>query len=168
MTKNKSLFKNISLFLCLFPMLLLSLFCLIPKRDKHSVSAFSDQVITNFNFVGSNFSSVVTSHNFSNNSADRLTFCNLTLSFGVEDGIYRASVDGIANTSTFTFYRFSGLNTRVSNAEDITSRTNFLYAYDNGNTSHGYVIRVFHSGQLTSNIIKVVYSSYQNTLQSKS
>lgn len=165
MIKSNNLFKNISLFLCLVPMFLLSLFCFIPKRDIHSVSALSDQVITNFNFIGSNFTTIMSSHNFSNNSADRLTVCNLNLSFGVEDGIYRASVDGVANTSTFSFYRFSGLNTRVSNAEDVTSTTNFLYAYDNGNTSHGYLIRVFHSGQLTSDIIKVVFSSYQNTLQ---
>lgn len=53
MTSKKTLFKNISLFLCLIPMLVLSLFCLVPRDSKLSVFA-ADTIETSYSFTGSN------------------------------------------------------------------------------------------------------------------
>ena len=161
MTKNKYLFKNLSIFLCLVPMLLLSLFCLVPKKQNLKVSA-ADIVVTNFNFVSSNIIVAVTMQNFSNNNFDRQTLANLTLSFGVEDGIYRAAINGYCDVDNHTNVNtLSGVLTNVPNAEKILSNTVFLNVY-NSSTNYGYHVRVFHSGQLTSNIIKVQYSHYEN------
>lgn len=162
MIKNKSLFKNISIFFCLVPMLFLSLFCLIPNKNKMDVSALGDQVITNFNFVGSNvfvpLSLVSSSGNF---FAQR--FANLTLSFGVLDGVYRAAVSGVYHTADFTAVsQIQGVLTRVPNLESATSSSVSLDAYLDGGSSYLSKIRVFHSGQLSSDIIKVVYSSFEN------
>ena len=51
MTKKLS-FKNISIFLCLVPMLILSIFCLVPK--KQDIDVFADYTISSYTFTGSN------------------------------------------------------------------------------------------------------------------
>lgn len=70
MTKNKNLFKNISLFLCLVPMLLLSLFCLVPK-NKMDVSA-------NYTYTSATFNS-------SNLILTRLGYCDSYTEFDFKD-----------------------------------------------------------------------------------
>lgn len=164
MTKNKNLFKNISLFLCLVPMLIISLFCLFPKKDKMDVSALGDQVITNFNFVGSNIMLASTMRYVSGDTFDRQTFINVTLSFGVKDGVYSAYISGYADDANHSStVELSGRLDRVPNLESLVSTDRFLNLYNiTANSNSRYQVRVFHSGQLSSNIIKVQYSHYEN------
>lgn len=165
MTKNESLFKNISLFFCLVPMLLLSLFCLVPNKDKMEVSAFGDEVLTNFNFVSTNIFIPVTSMNYNNAGAiDRQIITNVVISFGITDGVYSASIDGTMNSVNMSgIENISGFTDNVINLENATSVSPNLSVYLDGSLAIGYKVRVSHSGQLSSDIIKVVYSSYVNS-----
>lgn len=145
-------------------MLLLSLFCLIPN-NYHNVYAFDDVIATNFNFVSSKVFIPVSATRSSTGAYDDTYYNMLTLSFGLTDGVYSARVYGVSNdnnnTGTFTI---DGVNSDVLNAEMALSRSSFLYAYINpqSDLNYRYNIFVYHSGQLSSNIIKVRFSSYVN------
>lgn len=93
MTKNKNLFKNISIFLCLVPMLLLSLFIMVPKNNKINVSAV-DRTVTPFTFVASQIVIAMSDCNMSD-VYSRTMFCNVNISFGIgESGYYFFDVKG--------------------------------------------------------------------------
>lgn len=162
MIKNKSLFKNLSIFLCLVPMLLLSLFCLVPSNNFNGVYAY-DEIITNYNFVGSNIIVASTMENLNNNTYDRQSIINVTLTFGVEDGVYRCAVSGYADVNNFaSTLSLSGVATYIHNIEDGVARDDILYVRNQSNTGYGYRFRVWRSGNISSDIIKVEYSHYNN------
>lgn len=164
MTKKKTLFKNTSILFCLVPMLVLSLFCLTPNKNKVVVSAasFGDVVIDNFDFYGSN---IMVPCSFMNNNGGvhRQAFLSVNLAFGRVDGRYRASVNGYYSDADLTSsIATSGTLDSVPNLETASSVSTTLFC-STATSGYGFNVRVFHSGQLTSDIVKVTYNSYQNT-----
>ena len=169
MTKKKTLFKNISLFLCLVPMLVLSLFCLVPKKEDLKVSAFADEVINDFTFVGANLFIPITYKNFSNGNFDRNQISNIKISFNLENGVYSCYLSGNTNNPGLTSYvSISGFADSIVNAESAVEGSTYLKRVYMNDNINGFEYRVFHSGQLSSNIYKIVLSSYENVMTSVS
>lgn len=93
MTKRKNLFKNISIFLCLVPMLVLSLFCLGLNNQVLSVSA-ADQSFPNYTFFSSDINLCASSIDNNDGDHDVTTFINVNFSFGINDNIFSWRVYG--------------------------------------------------------------------------
>lgn len=113
MIKNKTLFKNISLFLCLVPMLILSIFCLIPNTNLKGVYALDD-VSTFVEFNGSDFITFSTYKNHPNNYVTNVTI-NVGFKFSTFgnnfafycDGYgYSLNSNGNLQIADFDMYKF--------------------------------------------------------------
>ncbi len=74
MTKKKILFKNISIFLCLVPMLLLSLICLVP--NKQILGVYADYVEEYYSYTSSTLYLPLKRDGTSNSSNAQLDYIN--------------------------------------------------------------------------------------------
>ena len=164
MTKSKNLFKNISIIFCLVPMLILSLFCLIPNNNNHSVSAV-DYLVDDFTFVGSNFLTCTTSLSGSG-SFDRYCFATISLTFSRVNGLYSFSVTGGINHQTLdsssAYSRPLSLTT-VSNISPSYYQSNIidLKLTQAHNTNYYIYSSYIFYGNLSSEINRVrFYSAY--------
>lgn len=92
MTKNKSLFKNIALFLCLVPMLLLSLFVAIPNKNIKGVYALDD-VSTYVEFTGSDLITFTTLKNLNSDYVWNTT-ANVSFKFATFGNNFSFYCDG--------------------------------------------------------------------------
>lgn len=134
MTKNKNLFKNISLFLCLVPMLLLALFVAFPKKELKSVAA-ADIVQTEYKFVGSDLITVAVSVN-SLVDSNYLFWSFASVKFNIfsssdfltfeigGDCLYRTDMNSFGSTSNF---HVAGISVE---SNEFTTRA-FLQDYSN-------------------------------------
>lgn len=98
MTKKKTLFKNISIFIFLVPMLVLSLLCLVPNKNLGSVNALNvapcDTSLTTFTFIGSNINIPMSSYSYSTGSYDNTMICSVNMSFGFDGSSFWFRVNG--------------------------------------------------------------------------
>lgn len=158
MTKKLS-FKNISLFLCLVPMLLLSLFCLVPKTKDMIVSA--DYVNSNYTFVGSSINTHATFYKANQADIEGYHFINVNCNFSFNNGLYDARVYGSffrsesAGSYSFDWTLTDYYTTGIPIANSGTGSTFF------GVISSGYGIKVLveRSGDISSNITQVRLTS---------
>jgi len=161
MIKKKSLFKNISLFLCLVPMLVLSLFCLVPKNNNFVYAA--DIEIPNYTFVGSEF--FMPAMGYNNNSVDRYNFGIYSVSINFNNGVYSLVINGTINHQTLNTQSPSVIKLNTLTISSLTSGTT---EYRITQSSSAYYNRLYitRHGSLTNNINRVVFSSTSvNTCQ---
>lgn len=165
MTKNKSLFKNISIFLCLIPMFLLSLFCLLPKSNSKKVSA-ADNVNITYSFTGSNFMTSL-GVNGAGNFGRSVYMANMQFSFLID------SNSGLVDLSAFVYLPYiynsesqgfidngSRYDTATVPMDNNYYRYNFLVNYTDS-SSYGYVPFWFkiNNSSFNANIRKIVFGS---------
>lgn len=114
MTKSKNLFKNVSLFFCLVPMLLLSFFCLVPNNNLEGAYALDD-ISTFIEFNGSDFITFSTYKNHPNNYVTNVTI-NVGFKFSTFgsnfafycDGFgYSINSNGNLQIADFDMYKFN-------------------------------------------------------------
>ena len=109
--KKFNLFKNVALFFCLVPMLVLSVFCLIPQRSNFDVFA-SDEVFTPYSFVGSNY--IVTSNTYTTSGAyDGTFFLSTNARFSVSTSGYSLELYGSYARKDMTSIRYINTTTSV-------------------------------------------------------
>ena len=161
MINKKTLFKNISLFLCLVPMLVLSLFCLVPKKELKNVSA-ADVSVNNFTFIGSNLITTTTSHVGSTINAWHILNFNITIS--MVDGVYSVSVHGYTmgrGTATNNYGNLYEISGSVSNVLDssVYVNTAFLNSYFVTATTHYVRFNVYRYGSFNGDVYRVVLNS---------
>lgn len=167
MIKNSSLFKNISLFFCLVPMLLLSLFCLVPEKDFQGVYA-ADEVTLNYTYDSSNLYIPITRDSyayltdylilrFSVKSSN-----NVTITFD-NHLFYNNGYNGSGHTAGNYLYE---PNLPIVNHSDNslvvgTSSTDYKF------TSHGYTytFNVSRTSGFNANVKWLVIDSYIGTYE---
>ena len=117
MTKNKNLFKNISLFFCLVPMLLLSLFVALPNKKIQCVSA-------NYTYVSSTFNSsnLILTRLADTSSSTTYKFTSLSSAWTVLYLTFSFKIDYDSSTDSLLYY-VKG------------QQTNIAYIYEQGGTS---------------------------------
>ena len=163
MTKKLS-FKNILLFLCLVPMLLLSLLCLVPQTHDMIVSA--DYVNSNYTFVGSSINTHATFYKANQADIEGYHFINVNCNFSFNNGLYDARVYG-------TFFRSESAGSYSFDWSTSDYFGSGIPVVNTGSTffgviSSGYGIKVLveRSGDISSNITQVrlttgTYSIYK-------
>ncbi len=161
MTKNKNLFKNISLLFCLVPMLLLSLFCLVPKRKDMLVSA--DYVATdNFVFYGSNFVTYATCSSTAG-VFDGHNFISSALTISLVDGSYFINVKGSFKVTSSAGSRSLDYTYDIPESSyNNPFQTNFVWNVPFSDLpGYGVYMGFFRYGNLSSSINRVVFVSTQ-------
>lgn len=150
MIKNKSLFKNLSIFFCLVPMLLLSFLCLVPFNNFNGVYAAGDTTETTAVFTGSNvINSFMGYNNGSISSFTNLTSYDLNANYSHSIKLSYIHTD----TPNLTFY-YQG----YSNANSWSGSSNPAYS---DNPSY-FTLGTYTNLSSNFTINKTIYCRYSN------
>ncbi len=153
MTKSKNLFKNISIFLCLIPMLLLSLFVAFPKNNIKSVSA----VENSFTFSYGDYSTFATV--FQDGSLHVGNhFVSFTPEISYSNGEYTYKVNGLVlyGETTFRLSLEKSIN-ESSIVDQMYSDYTGLTFTDVPNHEVAFLFRIV--GKFNGNVEKIVLST---------
>lgn len=162
MINKKTLFKNIFLFLCLVPMLVLSLFSLVPSKQCLNVAA-ADETSTSFTFNGSNV--VTTNTNAYNRTAQAWHFISVNFSI-IYDGVsYSVKFTGncLGRGTGSNFGSIEPFNSTISNISQ-GSQTTSVPLTNAVTYSVPFVTELY--GNFNGNVKRVVFNSFDSALTS--